>query len=83
MKRTLTLLAALLLAPLAPLHAAEADFDPRDFGARPDGQTICTEGIQKAIDACHAAGGGRVYLTNGCFLSGTLRFKDNVILLCS
>jgi polygalacturonase len=49
-------------------------------GAKGDDRTLDTAAIQAAIDACHAAGGGRVYLHNGRFRSGTLRFKDNVIL---
>ena len=35
-------------------------FDIRDYGAVGDGQTLNTEAIQRAVDACHAAGGGRV-----------------------
>lgn len=49
-------------------------------GAKGDGTSLDTAAIQAAIDACHAAGGGRVYLHNGRFRSGTLRFKDNVVL---
>src|SRR5947209_3559576 len=31
-----------------------------DFGAVGDGRTLCTAGIQAAINACAAAGGGKV-----------------------
>jgi polygalacturonase len=50
------------------------------YGARPDGQTLATASIQRAIDACAAAGGGIVLLPRGTFLSGTLVLKDNVTL---
>lgn len=49
-------------------------------GAKGDGKTLDTKAIQSAIDKCHAAGGGKVYLHNGTFLSGTIYLKSNVIL---
>jgi polygalacturonase len=55
-------------------------FNPRDFGAAGDGQTIDTVPIQAAIDACAAEGGGQVYLDAGTFVSGTVILKDNVTL---
>ncbi len=36
--------------------------------------------IQKAIDACTAAGGGRVIVPTGRFITGTIYLKDNVEL---
>lgn len=53
-------------------------FDVRDFGAAPD--TLCTEQVQAAIDACHAAGGGAVYFSGGVYLCGTLYLKSHVYL---
>ena len=55
-------------------------FDVRTYGAVGDGTSLDTQAIQKAIDVCAAAGGGKVYLQGGTFLSGTLRLKSNVTL---
>lgn len=51
-----------------------------DFGAVGDGITINTKAIQSAIDACNASGGGKVVLSPGTYLSGTIIMKDNVNL---
>jgi len=51
-----------------------------DFGAVGDGKTINTKAIQSAIDACNASGGGKVVLSPGKYLSGTIIMKDNVNL---
>jgi len=59
---------------------AVALFDARQFGAKPDGSTLCTVPIQKAIDACAAAGGGTVLLAGGKFLSGTIHLRSHVTL---
>ena len=81
MKPTLALLAALLLASLAALRAAQPRaFDITAFGAVSDGTTINTSAIQQAIDACHAAGGGTVLVPSGVFVSGSLQLKSRVTL---
>ncbi|MHC4439085.1 MAG: glycoside hydrolase family 28 protein, partial [Planctomycetota bacterium] len=71
---TICLLAA------GPVFAAEEMYDVRDYGAKPDGKTLCTKSIQKTIDACSQSGGGTVYLPPGTFLSGTIYFKSGVTL---
>ena len=53
-------------------------FDIRSFGAVGDGRTINTRAIQKAVDACNKAGGGKVIIPPGVFLSGNIILKDNV-----
>jgi polygalacturonase len=60
--------------------AEEQLYDVRDYGAKPDGKTLCTVSIQKAIDACSETGGGTVYLPPGTYLSGTIYFKSGVTL---
>ena len=78
-KPALAFLAALLLAPLAALHAAEPTvFDITAFGAKGDGTTLNTQAIQQAVDACHGAGGGVVRVPEGVFLTGSLRLKSGI-----
>jgi hypothetical protein len=66
----------LSLALLKPTTALATDYNIVKFGAV-SGQ-LCTQAIQKAIDACHAEGGGRVLFPEGVFISGTLFLKSNV-----
>lgn len=55
-------------------------WDVYDYGAKGDARTLDTQAIQSAIEACHLSGGGKVYLHNGSFLSGTIYLKSNVTL---
>jgi hypothetical protein len=55
-------------------------FNPRSFGATGDGKTLDTEAINRAIQACHDAGGGVVYLSPGAYHSGTVILRSNVTL---
>ncbi len=79
-------LAAVLAAWLVASSASAAEapaaatYDVREFGARGDGESLDTAAIQKAIDACAAAGGGEVRLAGGTFLSGTVVLKSHVTL---
>ena len=56
-------------------------WDVRDFGAVPDGKTICTSAIQSAVDACHEAGGGRVIIAGGSYKTGAIRLSSHVTLV--
>jgi polygalacturonase len=64
----------------ASVYGAEIIYDVRDYGAKPDGKTMCTKSIQKAIDECAKNSGGTVYFPPGTFLSGTIYMKSNVTL---
>ena len=75
--KKISLVLSLILAA-ATLYGA--DFDVRKFGAKGDGTKKNTEAIQKAIDACSKAGGGRVVLMDGVYLTGPIQLKDGVNL---
>lgn len=53
-------------------------FNVLDYGAVSGGKILCREAFQKAVDACYAAGGGRVYVPSGTYLLGTVFLRDNV-----
>ncbi|HEX5127960.1 MAG TPA: glycoside hydrolase family 28 protein [Rhodocyclaceae bacterium] len=61
----------------APVFPAR-DFPISQFGAMAD--TDATDAIAKAITACNAAGGGRVVVPAGIFLTGPIVLKSNVNL---
>jgi unsaturated rhamnogalacturonyl hydrolase len=56
------------------------DFPITDFGARSGSESDNTAAIRKAIEACHAAGGGRVVIPPGVFQTGAIHLKSNVNL---
>jgi hypothetical protein len=69
--------------PLAPAAqtAGRAEFLITTFGATPDDETLDTSAIQKAIDACAAAGGGTVRVPTGRFIVGGLRLVSDLRLM--
>jgi polygalacturonase len=55
-------------------------FDITTFGARAGGIALNTDAIAKAIAACADAGGGRVLVPAGKFLTGAVHLKSSVEL---
>ena len=79
-------LALIFLLP-AVICAAEAPVDPpsglrafnvKDFGATGRKADSAQAAMQKAVDACAAAGGGMVYVPPGDYSSGTIHLKSHV-----
>ena len=74
--------------PLAAVAAARYRFaadSPRprtilEYGARPDGNTLNSKAIQRAIDDAFHAGGGTVIVPPGIFLIGRIELKSGVTL---
>ena len=59
---------------------ADKNFSIKDFGAANDAQTLNTQAFAKAIDACTKAGGGKVIVPAGIWLTGPIELKSNVDL---
>jgi polygalacturonase len=67
-----------MLQGQSDIRAPKYVFDVREFGARGDGRTINTQAIQAAVDACAKAGGGKVVVPGGKFLTGPIMLKSNM-----
>jgi polygalacturonase len=61
----------------APKFPAK-DFSITKYGAKGDGKADCTGAIRKAIDDASRAGGGRVIVPAGVWLSAAIHLKSNV-----
>src|ERR1044072_6224429 len=48
--------------------------------ATADGQTDCTAAFRRAIDECSKAGGGKVVVPAGTYLTGAIHLRSNVNL---
>jgi len=69
-----------ILDRMVPPRFPARDFVITNFGAAADGRTDCTAAIRRAIDACAQAGGGRVIVPAGEFLTGAIHLKSHVNL---
>lgn len=65
--------------PAAP-HIPQRVFNLTDYGATGDGQSLNTDAFAKAIDACAQAGGGKVVVPAGLWLTGPIALKSNIDL---
>lgn len=69
-----------ILARITPPVFPARDFDITKFGAVGDNRTDNTDALRKAIAACTQAGGGRVIVPAGEFITGAIDLKSNVNL---
>ncbi len=72
-------------APFAMPEVKAPTFPDKDFiitayGAVGNGQVLNTEAFEKAITACNQAGGGRVVVPAGLWLTGPIKLQSNVNL---
>jgi polygalacturonase len=72
--------AATILARIKAPTFPNRDFEITKYGAVGDGVTDCTAAFKAAITACRTAGGGRVVVPKGTFLTGAIRLESNVNL---
>ena len=69
-----------ILARIKPPTFPNREFDIRKFGAIGDNSADNTEAFRSAIAACAKAGGGRVLVPRGEFVTGAIELKSNVNL---
>jgi polygalacturonase len=69
-----------ILARIRPPKFPARDFPVTSYGARAGGDFDNTAAIRQAVEACARAGGGRVVVPAGVFLTGPIHLKSNVNL---
>ncbi len=71
------------MAILATVTASPAtsEYNVREYGAVGDGTNLDSAGINRAIAAAAAAGGGTVRVPAGVYLSGSIHLQNNIHLL--
>ena len=67
-----------ILARIQPPQFPDRDFAITDYGAEAGGEA--STAIRDAVEACHAAGGGRVVIPPGTFRTGPIHLQSNVEL---
>lgn len=67
-------------ARIKPPSFPMKDFDVTDFGAVGDGVAVNTKAFKSAIASCSAAGGGRVFVPAGRYVTGPIHLKSNINL---
>jgi polygalacturonase len=69
-----------ILARIKPPAFPKREFEITKFGAAGDNKTDNTGAFRKAIAACSQAGGGRIVVPAGEFLTGAIHLQSNVNL---
>ena len=71
---------SVLMLFVAIATASADDYNIKKFGAVSDTTKYSTKALQRAIDACSKAGGGRVVVPAGNYKIGSILLKSNVHL---
>jgi polygalacturonase len=69
-----------ILARIRPPVFPDRTFAITSYGAVGDGRADCSAAFKQAIKACSQAGGGRVLVPEGRFLTGPIHLQSNVDL---
>jgi hypothetical protein len=69
----------IILSRIKAPEFPDRNFPVTDYGAVNDGR-LCTDAFKKAIEACHASGGGVVLVPPDTFLTGAIHLLSNVNL---
>ena len=69
-----------ILARIKPPTIPRRDFPITKFGAKPGGEVDCTQAIAAALAAAAKAGGGRVVVPAGVWLTGAVHLKSRTEL---
>lgn len=69
-----------ILARITPPTIPAREFYITDYGVSAAGNADASDAIRKAIEACVAAGGGRVVVPAGEYLTGPIHLKSNTEL---
>ncbi|GKX65904.1 glycoside hydrolase family 28 protein [Inconstantimicrobium mannanitabidum] len=68
------------MSAVAKTKFQNKNFNITDYGAKSDGTTENTTAFAEAISQCNKAGGGRVVVPAGNWLTGPIKLKSNVNL---
>jgi len=71
----------MILTRIRPPRFPNREFPVTRYGAKGDGATNCSDAFRRAIAACAAAGGGRVVVRGGTFLTGPIHLRSRVNLV--
>jgi polygalacturonase len=69
-----------ILSRIKPPAFPRRGFSIARYGALSDGKTDCSAALRNAIEACNRAGGGRVVVPAGDYLTGPVHLRSNVNL---
>ena len=69
-----------ILSRIVPPRFPDREVDITRYGARDQASFDNTDAIRRAIEACNAAGGGRVVVPAGRFVTGPVHLRSNVNL---